>query len=71
MPKDQIWLKMLTQSTVPVIRSLGQQKAESLLDGKTDLKLAVINVYKEYIGRDWEEEFEINYRLLKLGTKIK
>lgn len=69
MPKDQIWLNMLTQSTVPVIRSLGQEKAESILYGKTDLKLAVINVYKEYIGRDWEEEYNVNYRLLKLGTK--
>lgn len=68
------WLSMITGDSgdnIKGIKGLGQDKAKKLLYGKTDLKLAVINVYKEYIGRDWEEEFEINYRLLKLGTKIK
>lgn len=68
------WISMITGDSgdnIKGIKGLGTVQAKKLLDGKTDLKLAVINVYKEYIGRDWEEEFEINYRLLKLGTKIK
>ena len=67
------WLSMITGDAgdnIKGIKGLGQVKAKKLLDGKTDLKLAVQDVYKQYIGRDWEEEFDVNYRLLKLGKDV-
>jgi len=66
----EFWLQMILKSNVPNIKGLGQAKAKKLLDGQTDLKKAVQDVYKQYIGRDWEEEYNVNYRLLKLGTKL-
>ncbi len=66
------WLSMIVGDSgdnIKGINGLGQVKAKKLLDGQTDLKKAVQDVYKSYIGRDWESEYEVNYRLLKLGTK--
>jgi len=67
------WLSMLTGDhgdKISGINGIGPKKGAKILEGKEDLKQAVMETYQSNYGTSWNLHFMNNYRLLGLGTKL-
>lgn len=67
------WSQMLIgdkSDNITGIKGIGKVKANKALDGNLNIEETVIEFYKNQHGEDWELEFNKNFQLLSLGSRI-